>query len=74
MTKGECAREARIRAGVTIKELSAHTGIAKNTISRFENGDVDIRISNLEILADALGLSIDEYIGHYWRGKKKDRK
>lgn len=71
MNRGEYARRARVRAGITIKKLSEMTGIAPNTIIYFEKGRSDPSINNVEILADALGLSIDDYIGHHWTGKKK---
>ena len=65
MTRGEYMRKARINAGFSIVQLSDMSGIAQNTISLLERkaqrgGWVD----TIEILADALGLSIDEYVGH----------
>lgn len=65
MTRGEHMRKARINAGLSIVQLSDMSGIAQNTIGILERkaqrgGWVD----TIEILADALGLSIDEYVGH----------
>ena len=74
MNYGENAKRARIRAGMTIKELSEITDIAPNTIIGFEKGRIDAKISTVEILADALGISIDEYTGHFWRGKSRKKK
>lgn len=64
MTRGEAMRAARHRAGKTLRQLAHDTGVSHTTIYRLEN---DIRcgsISTIELLADALGLSIDEYTGH----------
>ena len=66
MTRGDYMRKARVDAGLTLRELGAISGIYFNTISRYERDVYPERISlaNVEILADALGLTIDEYIGH----------
>ena len=64
MTKGEYARRARERKFISIKELSFISGVPKNTISRVEHDLVDPRLSTIELLAEALGVSIDEYVGY----------
>jgi transcriptional regulator with XRE-family HTH domain len=64
LTKGEYARRARERKYISIKELSFLSGVPKNTISRVEHDLVDPRLSTVELLAEALGVSIDEYIGY----------
>ncbi len=63
MTKGEYARRAREKKYISIKELSFRSGIKRDTISRIEHDLVDPRLSTLELLSDALGIGIDEYIG-----------
>ncbi len=65
MTRGEYMRKARLDAGLNLVQLADISGISVSTISLLERksrrcGWVD----TVEILADALGLSIDEYIGH----------
>lgn len=76
MTIGEAARESRRKKGISIKELSAKTGIHQNTIIDFEKDRIDAKISTVEILADGLEMRIDEYIGHFWQDKfyKKKQK
>jgi transcriptional regulator with XRE-family HTH domain len=64
MTRGDYMRKAREDAGLTLRELSAISGIHINTISRYELGIYQGCIDNIEILADSLGLTIDEYVGH----------
>lgn len=69
MTIGEAARESRRRKGISVKELAAKTGVHKNTIINFEKDRIDAKISTVELLADGLGLRIDEYIGHFWQDR-----
>lgn len=57
-------RAAREAAGIRQASLARLAGIPKMTLSRLERGKCQGNISTLELLADALGLSIDEYIGH----------
>jgi len=65
MTRGEYMRKARLDAGLNIVQLSDMSGIAQTTISLLERKSLRGGwIDTIEILADALGLSIDEYIGH----------
>ena len=64
MTKGEYARRAREKKFISIKELSFLSGVPKNTISRVEHDLVDPRLSTIELLAETLGVSIDEYVGY----------
>lgn len=64
MTRGDYMRKAREDAGLTLRELGAISGISFNTIGRYERGLYQGNINNIEILADALGLTIDEYVGH----------
>lgn len=65
MTRGEYMRKARLDAGLSIVQLSDMSGIGQTTISLLERKSLRGGwIDTIEILADALGLSIDEYIGH----------
>lgn len=67
MTIGEAAREARRRKGVSVKELSAKTGVHKNTIIDFEKDKCEPKYRTVELLADGLGMRVDEYTGHFWQ-------
>ena len=62
-------RQARKRAGLTIKQLDRSSGVGYSTVSELER-DIrnDCRISTLELLADTLRISIDEYVGHTIQG------
>ena len=65
MTRGEIMRKWRERAGLTQCELAKLSGISQATICTVEIGrNSGGNLDTIELLADALGLSIDEYVGH----------
>lgn len=70
MTMGEHMRAARLKAGLSMQQLSELAGVEKNTVARLERGEHRGNVDTIIYLADSLGISIDEYIGH---GKVKNR-
>ena len=55
----------REKKGLTQLELAELSGIHQVTISALEIGrNSGGNLDTIELLADALGLSIDEYVGH----------
>ena len=65
MTRGETMRKWREKRGLTQPELARLSGISQATISALEKGrNSGGNLDTIELLADALGLSIDEYVGH----------
>lgn len=71
MTAGEAMRAARERAGLQQKELAALSGLPAHTISVLEAGRRQGMLCTIETLADALGISIDEYVGHEVLGPRR---
>ena len=75
MTRGEIMRMWREKRGLTQPELAKLSGISQVTISALEIGrNSGGNLDTIELLADALGLSIDEYVGHEvikYRDRKK---
>lgn len=64
MTRGESMRKARNRAKLSAAQLSRISGVPISTICALECGTTkNGRIDTIELLADALRISIDEYIG-----------
>ncbi len=65
----------REKRGLTQPELAKLSGISQVTISALEIGrNSGGNLDTIELLADALGLSIDEYVGHKvvkYRERKK---
>ena len=65
MTRGEIMRKWREKRGLTQPELAKLSGISQVTISALEIGrNSGGNLDTIELLSDALGLSIDEYVGH----------
>ena len=65
MTRGETMRKWREKRGLTQPELAKLSGISQVTISALEIGrNSGGNLDTIELLADALGLSIDAYVGH----------
>lgn len=52
----------RIKRGLTLEKLSSLSGLNKNTISQWENGQHRPRSDKLKPIADALGCDVEEII------------
>lgn len=63
MSIGKAMADARVRAGLSQYRLAARSGVEQNYISQYERDKHVPSITNTVRLADALGISIDEYIG-----------
>lgn len=59
----EAMRAARKRCGFTQRMLERKSGVPVNTLRYYETGKVMPGLYNLIAITDALGISIDEYIG-----------
>jgi transcriptional regulator with XRE-family HTH domain len=55
---GDAVRAARKRSGWSQTELAQRCGVHLNTVSQVERGSADPRLSTLQALAAALGLSL----------------
>ncbi len=64
MTIGESMKAARERAGLTRRQLSERSGVHAVTIGTQERGERIPSLLSVIDLADSLGITIDEYIGH----------
>lgn len=64
MTRGETMRKWREKRGLSQYELSELSGVTQKTIWALEHDKNNGSVTTVELLADALGLSIDEYVGH----------
>lgn len=64
MTIGKSMKAARERAGLTRRQLSERSGVHAITIGTQERDEHVPRLLNVIDLADSLGITIDEYIGH----------
>lgn len=60
---GVKAREARLRNGWTLDEVSLWTGIQPATLSRIENGERTATVPQVALLAKGLRTSSDWLLG-----------
>ena len=65
MTRGEYMRAARKEAGWMLSDLADAAGVSRGTLSQLERDMHAGSIETIMLLADVLGLTIDEYVGHY---------
>lgn len=63
-TVGQSLKDKRLRAHLSVKELSERSGVPDSTIRRYETSICSRQLENLMALADALGLTLDEIVGH----------
>lgn len=63
-TRGAAMMRARVKAGMSRDELAEISGVSLSAISNWERDKNAPSVDVLELVADALGLSIDEYVGH----------
>ena len=64
MIDTKAMRAAREAAGLTMMELAGKAGIHLRTLEELEWGrSTAPRVTTLALLADVLGIGIDEYIG-----------
>lgn len=61
MTIGEKIKACRKLANLTQVKLSEISGVAQSTIAQYENGYMTPSLSQAWLLADALGISVDQF-------------
>lgn len=70
-TLGQNMKKVRKQKKIKSREIERMTGISHTTISRYENDHLVPGIFNLITLADALEVSLDEYVGREFPTEKK---
>lgn len=58
---GDAIRAARLKEGLTVRDLAAECGLAANHISRIETGKYNYTIDTLFQVLNALGLKLYIY-------------
>jgi transcriptional regulator with XRE-family HTH domain len=57
---GRCVRDLRVDAGLSQVEFSERCGFHQTYLSRLERGQANPTLNAMEVIANGLGLSIDE--------------
>ena len=57
MTSGEKIRNRRISLGMTMEDLGNAIGVQRSAINKYEKGQIDIKTSTLQAIANALNIS-----------------
>lgn len=55
----ECIRSARVRRGLSLRELARRTGVSASLLSQIETGKTDPSVATLYLLVAELNLSLD---------------
>lgn len=63
LTRGGYMRRARREKGLTMVALGEKSGVCTHTLEHWERDICSPTLESLELVAHALGLSIDEYVG-----------
>ena len=63
METGKLIKELRIKKGMTQEELADKTEVSARTIQRIENGEVDPRAYTLQMIAKALEVDYNLFVG-----------
>ncbi|WP_370742061.1 helix-turn-helix domain-containing protein [[Ruminococcus] lactaris] len=59
----ENLKEARLKSGLSQKELSENIGVAKSTYSLYESGKREPNVNTIKKIASALNVSADILLG-----------
>ena len=63
MTVGASMERCRKARGLTQKELARRANVSEHLLGRYERDEILPGLYNLRALADALEISLDEYVG-----------
>ena len=61
MEVGERIGELRVRAGFSQNKLAEWAGVSQTHLRRVELGQQDITVGHLQLICDALGVSLKEF-------------
>ncbi|PWM73534.1 MAG: transcriptional regulator [Bacillota bacterium] len=63
MNLGERIRILREKCGYTQNGLAEAAGVSQSHLRRVELGQADITVSHLQLLCDAMGISLKDFFG-----------
>ncbi|MGW6395396.1 helix-turn-helix transcriptional regulator [Streptomyces sp. NPDC055103] len=59
---GDRLRELRTAAGLSQDQLADRIGMERRSVQRYERGERDPRFTELLLIADALGIPVEELV------------
>ena len=62
-TSNDNFKEARLRSGLSQKEVAENLGVAKSTYSLYESGNREPNVNTIKKIADCLNVSADTLLG-----------
>lgn len=63
MTAGAVLRQARLRAGLTQREVASRAGVQQSVVSAYESGSREPSLATLSVLVEACGVSLELHLG-----------
>ena len=61
-------KEARLRSGLSQKEVAENIGVAKSTYSLYESGNREPNVNTIKKIADCLNVEYSNAIVHAFQG------
>lgn len=55
---GRCVRQLRLEAGLSQTQFCVYSGFHQAYLSRVENGRANVTLNAIEVIANALGMSV----------------
>lgn len=68
MNVNERIKMLREKCGFSQNELALNAGVSQSHLRRVELGESDITISHLEMVCDALGITLKDFFDYYPEG------
>jgi transcriptional regulator with XRE-family HTH domain len=68
MTSAQLIRDARLRAGLSLRGLAARAGTSHSTLAAYEHGRKDPSVGTLERILRATGVAVDVTLAPRERG------
>ena len=72
MTVNERIKERRLQLGLTLEEVAQKIGVKRPTVFRYESGVINIKLSTIKKLAEALQTTPEDLMG--WQEDKTPKK
>lgn len=72
MRKGSMMKAKRALTGMSLDEMSKHTGIHAAQLGKYERGEKSPNILKLPVLAEAYDMTPEELVEHFRKYKEEE--